>query len=107
MERELIINSTPTEVEIALMEKSKLVELHRQETSNNFTVGDIFLGSIKKLIPGLNAAFVEIGYKKEAFLHYTDLGPQFRSLQKFVNGATSEGSQNAMLDKFVLAEDIN
>jgi len=107
VERELIINSTPTEVEIALMEKSKLVELHMQETSNNFTVGDIFLGSIKKLIPGLNAAFVEIGYKKEAFLHYTDLGPQFRSLQKFVNAAVSEGNQYAMLDKFVLADDIN
>ena len=107
MERELIVNSTPTEVEIALTEKGKLVELHRQKTNNNFTVGDIFLGSVKKLIPGLNAAFIDIGYQKEAFLHYTDLGPQLRSLQKFTNAAISEGSKNAMLDKFKLQPDIN
>jgi ribonuclease G len=107
VERELIINSTPTEVEIALTEKGKLVELHRQKADNNFTVGDIFLGSVKKLIPGLNAAFIDIGYQKEAFLHYTDLGPQLRSLQKFMNGAISEGSRNPMLDKFKIEPDIN
>lgn len=107
MERELIVNSSPTEVEIALTEKNKLVELHRQQTNNNFTVGDIFLGSVKKLIPGLNAAFIDIGYQKDAFLHYTDLGPQLKSLQKFANGAISEGSKNPMLDKFVLSPEIN
>jgi len=107
VERELIVNSTPTEVEIALTEKNKLVELHRQKTNNNFTVGDIFLGSVKKLIPGLNAAFVDIGYQKEAFLHYTDLGPQLKSLQKFANQAISEGSKSAMLDKFEILPEIN
>jgi ribonuclease G len=75
VEKELIINSTPTEVEIALLEDSKLVELHHQKTNDNFTVGDIFVGRIKRLMPGLNAAFVDIGHKKDAFLHYTDLGP--------------------------------
>ena len=76
MEKELIINATPTEVEIALLEGKRLVEIHHQKTNNNFTVGDIFLGKIRKLMPGLNAAFVDIGYKKDAFLHYTDLGPK-------------------------------
>ena len=75
MDKELIINSTPVEVEIALLENKKLAELHRQKTNSNFTVGDIFLGKTRKLIPGLNAAFIDIGYKKDAFLHYTDLGP--------------------------------
>lgn len=103
----MIVNSTPSEVEIALTEKNKLVELHRQKADNNFTVGDIFLGSVKKLIPGLNAAFIDIGYQKEAFLHYTDLGPQLKSLQKFMNGAISEGSKNPMLDSFKLESDIN
>jgi hypothetical protein len=64
LEKELIINSTPTEVEIALLENGKLVELHYQKTNTNFTVGDIFVGRIRKLMPGLNAAFVDIGHKK-------------------------------------------
>jgi len=107
VERELIVNSSPSEVEIALTEKNKLVEIHHQKADNNFTVGDIFLGSVKKLIPGLNAAFIDIGYQKEAFLHYTDLGPQLKSLQKFMNGAISEGNKNPMLDRFRLEQDIN
>ena len=87
MEKELIINSTPTQVEIALSEDGRLVELHREKTNSKFTVGDIFLGRIKKLMPGLNAAFVEIGHPKDAFLHYTDLGPKLPSLLKFTNMA--------------------
>ena len=94
MEKELIINSTPTEVEIALLEDSKLVELHNQKTNTNFTVGDIFLGRIKRLMPGLNAAFVDIGHKKDAFLHYTDLGPKLRSLLKYTEGSIN-GSQRS------------
>ncbi len=106
MEKELIINSTPTDVEIALLENRRLVEIHRQKTNTNFTVGDIFLGKIKKTMPGLNAAFVDIGYKKDAFLHYTDLGPTLRSLLKFTNGAISGGLPNPMLDNFKFEPDI-
>ena len=69
MDKELIINSTPTEVEIALLENQKLVEIHRQKTSVSFSVGDIFLGTIKKVMPSLNAAFLDIGHRKDAFLH--------------------------------------
>ena len=106
MEKELVINSTPTEVEIALLEDSRLVELHYQKTNTNFTVGDIFLGKIRKLMPGLNAAFVDIGHKKDAFLHYTDLGPKLRSLIKYTNGAIS-GSQNThRLENFKLEPEI-
>ena len=106
VEKELIINSTPTEVEIALLEDSKLVELHHQKTNNNFTVGDIFLGRIKRLMPGLNAAFVDIGHKKDAFLHYTDLGPKLRSLLKFTNSAMSGGMNSHTLDNFKIEPDI-
>lgn len=106
MEKELIINSTPTEVEIALLEDSKLVELHNQKTNTNFTVGDIFLGRIKRLMPGLNAAFVDIGHKKDAFLHYTDLGPKLRSLIKYTNGAVSGGISTHRLDNFKLEPEI-
>ena len=106
VEKELIINSTPTEVEIALLEDSKLVELHHQKTNDNFTVGDIFLGRIKRLMPGLNAAFVDIGHKKDAFLHYTDLGPKLRSLLKFTNSAMSGGISTHALDNFKIEPDI-
>ena len=106
MEKELIINSTPTDVEIALLENHKLVEIHNQKTNSNFTVGDIFLGRVKKLMPGLNAAFVDIGYKKDAFLHYTDLGPTLRSLLKFTNQSISKSSKTHLLENFQFEPEI-
>ena len=95
MNKELIISSTPTGVEIALLENKKLVELHSEKTDARFAVGDLYLGKVKKLIPGLNAAFVDVGYEKDAFLHYTDLSPYAKSLLKFttlaINDKTAEG----------------
>lgn len=105
MEKELVINSSPTEVEIALIENGKLVEIHRQKTSVSFTVGDIFLGSIKKTMPSLNAAFVDIGPRKDAFLHYTDLGPQIKSLIKYTEDVISKKHTTPSLDNFVLEGD--
>ena len=106
VEKELIINSTPTEVEIALLENGKLVELHNQKTNTNFTVGDIFLGKIRKLMPGLNAAFVDIGHKKDAFLHYTDLGPKLRSLLKYTEHSISGQQNTHKLDQFTFEDEI-
>ncbi|MBA3827821.1 MAG: Rne/Rng family ribonuclease [Taibaiella sp.] len=83
MNKELIINSSGEGVEIALLENKKLVELHYERGQDNFAVGDLYLGKIKKLMPGLNAVFVDVGFEKDAFLHYTDLSPHFRSLLKF------------------------
>ena len=95
MNKELIINSTPLGVEIALLEDKKLVELHNEKTDARFAVGDLYLGKVKKLIPGLNAAFVDVGFEKDAFLHYTDLSPYAKSLLKFtshaINDKTPEG----------------
>ena len=106
VEKELVISSTSTEVEIALIENAHLVEIHSQKVNNNFSVGDIFLGSVKKLMPGLNAAFIEIGHNKDAFLHYTDLGPKLKSLTRFTQSATN-GSQNTpSLDNFILDPEI-
>jgi ribonuclease G len=81
--KELIINAIPQGVEIALLEDKMLVELHSEKADANFAVGDLYLGKVKKLIPGLNAAFVEVGFEKDAFLHYTDLSPYVRSILKF------------------------
>ncbi len=86
MNKELIINSAGDGVEIALLEDKKLVELHYERGADEFSVGDLYLGKVKKLMPGLNAAFVDVGFEKDAFLHYTDLSPYFRSLVKFTRG---------------------
>ena len=95
MNKELIINATAHGVDIALLEDKKLVELHSEKTDARFAVGDLYLGKVKKLIPGLNAAFVDVGFEKDAFLHYTDLSPYARSLLKFtqqtINDKTPEG----------------
>ena len=90
MNKELIINAIPQGVEIALLEDKKLVELHSEKSDARFAVGDLYLGKVKKLIPGLNAAFVDVGFEKDAFLHYTDLSPYARSLLKFTQMAIND-----------------
>lgn len=96
---ELVINATPSEVVIALLNEKRLVKLHREKTDNSYSVGDIYLGRVKKRVAGLNAAFVDVGHKKDAFLHYLDLGPQVNSLIKFTKSAIS-GNANALLTDF-------
>lgn len=77
MNSELIIDVQPQTISVALIEDQKLVELHKEKRESSFSVGDIYLGKIKKIIPGLNAAFVDVGHSKDAFLHYFDLGMNF------------------------------
>ena len=90
MSNELIINVSPSHVEIALLENKKLVELNKESNDLKFGVGDIYLAKVKKIMPGLNAAFVDVGYEKDAFLHYLDLGPQFQTLNKFLKQVSSK-----------------
>jgi ribonuclease G len=94
LNKELIINAAPQGVEIALLEDKKLVELHHEKADASFAVGDLYLGKVKKLIPGLNAAFVDVGFEKDAFLHYTDLSPYARSLLKFTHLTIADNNQN-------------
>lgn len=84
MNSELVIDVKPEEVIIALLREKKLIELTKEKTSLQFAVGDIYLGKVKKIMPGLNAAFVNVGYEKDAFLHYLDLSPQFHSLDHYI-----------------------
>ena len=107
MVKELIINSTPTGVTIALQQDKQLVELNTEHINNNYSVGDIYLGKIKKIMPGLNAAFVDVGYEKDAFLHYLDLGPQVQSLIKLTKIIKNGSYKDKLLDSFKLEEDIN
>ena len=85
MNKELIIRSSSEAVDFALLKDGKLIELHKEEEKgNDFHVGDIFIAKIRKPVAGLNAAFVNVGYEKDAFLHYHDLGPNLPSLMKFI-----------------------
>jgi len=96
--KELIINALPNEVEIALSEDGKLVELHKQKKSNAYNVGDIYLAKIQKIMPGLNAAFLDIGSRKDAFLHYTDLGPRLPVLIKYTQELLRNPAEASMRD---------
>lgn len=84
MNRELIISVSPTEMTIALCEDKVLVELNKEQTRSGFAVGDIYLGKVRKIMPGLNAAFVNIGHERDAFIHSLDMGSHFKSLHKIV-----------------------
>ena len=107
MNKELIIQSSDAGVEIALLEDKKLVELHFDNSGGHFNVGDLYLGKVRKVMPGLNAVFVDIGHDKDAFLHYTDLSPYFKSLLKFTEMAMHEKSDNPFdFSKFKLEQEI-
>ena len=107
MSKELVINATPSEVVTALVEDKVLVELNREKNNNNFSVGDIYLGKVKKIMSGLNAAFVDVGYDKDAFLHYLDLGPQFRSINKYVLSYIEHKNPLTSISNFDMEPDID
>ena len=83
MSLELVVDARSNGVWIALLRDGKLIELHEERGNSDFAVGDVYLGKVRRLSPSLNAAFVDVGYEKDAFLHYLDLGQQFNSLSKF------------------------
>ncbi|WP_294769773.1 Rne/Rng family ribonuclease [Prevotella sp.] len=87
---ELVVDVQPKEVSIAVLEDKSLVELQKEARNVSFAVGDIYLGKVKKLMPGLNASFVDVGYERDAFLHYLDLGSQFSSYEKYLKQVQSD-----------------
>lgn len=106
MSSELVVDVQPKEISTALLENNRLVELQKEAQNISFSVGDIYLGKVKKLMPGLNAAFVDVGYEKDAFLHYLDLGTQFNSCAKFLKQSLADTKRTLNLSKFNLLSDI-
>ncbi len=106
MNRELIVNATQKGVSIALLENKELVELYNEESGKQFTVGDIYLGRVTKLVAGLNAAFVDVGYEKDAFLHYTDLGPKIRTAMKVAQTAIAGNLTDPLLTNLQFEKEI-
>ncbi len=107
MKSELIVDVKSSEVQIALLEDSRLVSLQKEARNIAYAVGDIYLAKVKKLMPGLNAAFVNVGYEKDAFLHYLDLGSHFASYDEFVQQTLDKPKNPPVLSKLKLKPEIS
>lgn len=107
MNYELFIRSSSSEVDFALLKDGKLIELHKEEDDSEFAVGDVFIAKTRKTVPGLNAAFVNVGYEKDGFLHYQDLGPQLPSLLKFTKLVSTGKLKDYSLKNFPFEKDID
>ena len=98
MTSEVIVDVGQKEISIALLEDKKLVEFQKEGRSEHFSVGNIYLAKVRKLMPGLNACFVNVGYERDAFLHYLDLGTKYNALEKFMQ-LLGNGSKDVTPDK--------
>ncbi len=107
MRSELIVDVQSSEVSIALLEDSRLVSLQKESRNLAYAVGDIYLAKVKKLMPGLNAAFINVGYEKDAFLHYLDLGSRFSTYSKFIKELLEDKKKIPQLSKIKLLPDID
>lgn len=107
MKSELIVDVNASEASIALLEDSRLVSLQKESQSVSYSVGDIYLAKVKKLMPGLNAAFVNVGYEKDAFLHYLDLGPNFASYAKVVEQTLNPKKKLPLIESEPLQPEID
>ena len=90
MTSEVVIDVRAKEISIALLEDKKLVEYQNEPRSASFSVGNIYIAKVRKLMPGLNACFVDVGFERDAFLHYLDLGSQFNSYAKYLKQVGSD-----------------
>lgn len=106
MKSELVVDVQQEEVSIALLEDSRLVSLQKESRNIAYAVGDLYLAKVKKIMPGLNAAFLDVGYEKDAFLHYLDLGPQFSTYSKFIAEAMEDKKKVPNISKFKTDPDI-
>ena len=107
MNKELIIRSHSSAVDFALLKDGKLIELNKEVEDNKFSVGDIFVSKIRKSIPGLNAAFIDVGHEKDGFLHYHDLGPKLPSLIKYIKQISTGKNKDYLLKQFRYENDID
>ena len=107
MKSELIVDVQPTDISIALLEDGRLMSLQKESTDASYAVGNLYFAKVKKLMPGLNAAFVNVGHKKDACLHYLDLGSQFESYSAFLKSAIENPGKRTSISKMKLLPDIN
>lgn len=108
MRSELIVDVQTADISTALLEDGRLVSLQKESRDASFAVGNLYFAKVKKIMPGLNAAFVNVGYSKDAFLHYLDLGSQFSTYTEFIKQVREKsGKRLVSLSKIKLKPDIN
>ena len=108
MRSELVVDVTPTTITTALTEDGRLMTLQRESRDASYAVGNLYLAKVKKLMPGLNAAFVNVGYGKDAFLHYLDLGSQFNTYAQFIKSVRDDGGKKMLnISRMQLTDDID
>ena len=106
MTSEVFISATPKKISIALTEDKRLMEFQEEAQTASFSVGNIYLAKVHKLMPGLNACFVSAGYERDAFLHYLDLGPQFLSYKKYLKQVRSGRKGLPSISKAHIEEEL-
>jgi ribonuclease G len=106
MKSELIVDVREKEISIALLEDSRLVSLQKENRNNAYAVGDLYLAKVRKIMPGLNAAFIDVGYEKDAFLHYLDLGSRFSNYDAFIKEALADTKKVPSIAKLNQLPDI-
>jgi len=105
---ELVVSKSEEGLRIAILQDKKIVELHHEKLTEEFSVGDLFLGRVRKIVSGLNAAFVDVGHPRDAFLHYFDLGPQLLSVLRYIRASrSSKYSPDSLLENISPLSDIN
>jgi ribonuclease G len=106
MTSEVIIDVQPKDISIALLEDKSLVEYQNEPREASFAVGNIYLGRVKKLMPGLNACFVDVGSEKDSFLHYLDMGLQYSSYEKYLKQVTSDRKKLFPMQKATMMPEL-
>ncbi len=106
MTREIVIDVQQNDISIALLEDKKLVEYQTEARTASFCVGNIYIAKVKKVMPGLNASFVDVGCDRVAFLHYLDLGSQFTSYEKYLKQVLSDRKKLFPFEKSMRQPDL-
>ena len=106
MTSEVVIDVQQNEISIALLEDKNLVEYQTEPRSASFSVGNIYVAKVKKLMAGLNASFVDVGFERDAFLHYLDLGGQFNSYEKYLKQVQSDRKKLYPFSKALRLPDV-
>ncbi len=101
MENKLILDVQEHQISIALAEDGRLVEFSRESRNATFSVGNIYVAKVKKIMPGLNSAFIDVGFEKEGFLHYLDLGLNYATIKEFFSKHKNSHSLNMKDVKFL------
>lgn len=107
MTSEVIVDVSAKDISIALLEDKRLVEYQREGRTEHFSVGNIYLAKVRKLMPGLNACFVNVGFERDAFLHYLDLGTRYASLEKYLQLIGDTGKGNPTPDKVLKQPELD